>query len=1177
MQNNIANKNCILIVDDDFINRELLKNIFSSQYIFEEAGDGIEGLSQIERHKDKLCAIILDVQMPKLSGVDVLQKISDKGITEEIPTFLITAQDDDELVARAYALGVVDVVSKPVTPIVIQKRVKTVIELFSAREALRETVKGQEIKLIENAKAIDELNRGTIEALATAIEFRDIESGQHVSRIYGITKYILANTAFGEGLSVDTIESIARGAIMHDVGKIAISDIILNKPGKLTSEEFEIMKRHTTKGAELLEQICKVQLHESYFYAADIARHHHERWDGRGYPDGLRGDEISIAAQVVSIADVYDALVSVRVYKKAFTPDEAVNMIKNGECGVFNPKLLECFFEAESTLRKWYTGEEPDELLAKVTEDANRINSLYNTASEIVSNDSASSVMDVMLLMSAVQTAYDAIVSVNLTKNTFHMVDVDKFLTHGLSPSGVYDDLVESGVLSLPVSYRKEFREKLSRESLINAYREGRKSVKLEYQQYSDNGELHWLNTKALLIHDNRTGDILQITLLQYIDKEIEEREKTRKILTDALHLAEKANNAKYDFLSKMSHDIRTPLNAIIGMTTIIAANLDNKEKINECLVKIGTSSKYLLGIINDVLDYSKIENGSLMLNASDFNIRDLLSDVAAEIKNAADMKQQSIAVTVDEKVANSYIGDEFRIRQVLYNLLDNAVKYTPIGGAYSLSLNVSHRGDDHDVLSFAVEDNGKGIRSDFISQIFEPFAQDDGADTVNSIGLGLPIAQNLAHLMNGDLGVTSEYGKGSVFTFVIPMERGQLSEISQSIDTDINVLVVDDDIVVCEQTSILLHKMGISAEITDNGYDAVKLVKLNLGTEKEFDVAIVDWKMPGMDGVETVRQIRKTVGDNVLVVVMSAYDFSDIEEEARAAGVDLFLTKPISESNLRTAIACSERIRRESQNITFNGERVLIAEDNEFNAEIAKAILEMKNLKVDVVSNGKEAYEAFTSAEEGKYLAVFMDILMPVMDGHEATRAIRTSKHKEAKTIPIYAMTANAFRNDILEAKLSGMNGHIAKPVDFDEVARILNDIVKNKQLAKFPIGGGTSMENYTKLTNAGIDIEGLLKRLMGNASLVRVFIKKFTEDATFAELKSAFSSKDSAACEMASHTLKGMCGNLSLTELYALFTKQVNLIRAGDMDGAYGMMQNISAVYGNAVALMTEWLAGN
>ncbi len=1056
MGNGVGNKNCILIIDDDFINRELIKNIFSSQYTFEEADNGIEGLTQIERHMDKLCAIIMDVQMPEMTGIELLEIINARGIPEKIPTFMITAHDDESLVAAAYALGVIDVVSKPVTPVIIQRQVKTVIELFSARETLSATVKGQEAQLFENSRTIDELHRGTLEALAAAIEFRDVESGQHTSRIYGMTKYILTYTPFGAGLTDEEIDSIARGSIMHDVGKIAVSDVILNKPGKLTKEEFEIMKLHTVKGAELLEQISKIQTHDAYKYACDIALHHHERWDGRGYPEGLKGDEISTAAQVVSIVDVYDALVSERVYKTAYTFDEAVMMIKNGECGCFNPKLLECFLLAEPVIRNWYREDTSGHKMAEVDKENGRISSGYNGIKSIEQTGASNSVVDVMLLMTAVQTAYDMIISVNLTKNSYYMIDYDRFRTHCADYDGVFDELIEQGASSIPVSHRREFKETFSRSSLLNAYHEGKKSVRLEHPQYSDDGELHWVLTKVLFMEDVRSGDILQITLSQYIDDEYAQREKTRKILTEALNLAEQANNAKYDFLSKMSHDIRTPLNAIIGMTTIIAANLDNKEKINDCLVKIGTSSKYLLGIINDVLDYTKIENGSISLSVADFDLRDFIVEISKEADAKAQNKQQTIFVHIDDDVCNSYVGDEFRIGQILMNLLDNANRYTPVGGSYYLTVSVSRHSGDYDIVSFVVEDKGVGIRKEFIDRVFEPFAQDEELQHTDSIGLGLSISRNLAHLMNGDIGVTSELGKGACFTFELPLERGNLSEYYNELDAEINVLVVDDEIDVCEQTSILLHNMGISAQIADNGFDAVNMVKANLGTPEEFDVAIIDWKMPEMDGVETVRRIRKLVGQNVLVVIMSAYDWSEIEEDARAAGVDLFLAKPILENNLRTAIACSEKIIRDNTDIAFNGEKVLIAEDNDFNAEVAKAILEMKNLKVDVARNGKEAYDMFLASKPGEYIAVFMDVMMPVMDGHEATRAIRASGHADAADIYIYAMTANAFHNDILEAKLAGMNGHISKPVDFEEVARILQHIVKKQQMSKNPIGGG-------------------------------------------------------------------------------------------------------------------------
>ncbi len=1056
MKNDIATPNCILIVDDDFINRELLKNIFSEQYDYEEASNGKEGLQQIERHLDHLCAIILDVQMPEMNGLELLRVISRQGVTEKVPTFLITAQDDEELMNEAYHLGVMDVVTKPVAAIVIKQRVKTVIELFSVRAALSATVQDQEAKLSESAREIDDLHRGTIETLATAIEFRDVESGEHVSRIYGMTKYILTNTEFGKGLTAETIENIARGAIMHDVGKIAISDVILNKPGKLTNEEYEIMKQHTTKGAELLDQVCRSQPHDSYRFAKDIAHHHHERWDGRGYPEGLAGDQISMAAQVVSIVDVYDALISVRVYRKPYSPEEAVQMICEGKCGAFNPKLVQCFLEAEPAIRRWYTGEESAAPVQTIARDAERSTTLYSQAATVdPDSDGPSLVKDVMLLMTVLQTAYDMIISVNLTRNTYYMIDYDRFQTHCADNEGVFDDLIEYGAASVPVSHRKEFHDTFCRENQLKLYKEGKKSIELEHPQYTDDGKLHWVDTKVLFMEDARTGELLQITMSQYIDREYEEREKTRKILTEALHLAEHANNAKYDFLSKMSHDIRTPLNAIIGMTTIIAANLDNPAKIDDCLVKISTSSRYLLGIVNDVLDYSKIESGSMSLHTADFNLREMITEVATDMSEMARIKGQNMLLHIQDAVGSNYIGDEFRVRQVLVNLLDNAHRYTKAGGDFSLTVSVQRHTAEYDVLAFEVQDHGIGIRPEFMQSLFEPFVQGEGSNAVESIGLGLPIALNLAHLMNGAIDVKSEYGVGSTFTFELPLERSQTSA-GEDVNPDLKVLVVDDDIAVCEHTSILLHNMGLAVQIADNGYDAVKMVQANLYTDNAFDVAIIDWQMPGIDGVETVRRIRRVVGDEVLVVVMSAFDWTDIEEEARQAGVDLFLAKPISESNLRTAIACSGKLIREEQRITFQGEKVLIAEDNEFNAEITKTILEMKNLQVDLAPDGKEAYERFIASQPGEYLAVFLDILMPVMDGHETARAIRASGHAEAKTIPIYAMTANAFHNDILEAKLAGMDGHIAKPVDFDEVARMLQAIVKKHEKVKNTIGGG-------------------------------------------------------------------------------------------------------------------------
>ena len=344
----------LLIVDDDAINRAILENIFAPFYPIDEAEDGDEGLEKILARPERFCAVLLDVVMPRMSGLAVLERLKAESLTERLPVFLITAEASDENMRRAYDMGVMDVISKPVVPYIVLKRVQSVIELFQARKRLRRTVKSQQTELLAQAEKIIRLNQGMIEALSTAIEFRSEESGDHVRRIHDITWNLLTYTPLGDGLDDEAIHQIALASIMHDVGKIAIPDAILNKPGKLTTEEYAIMKTHTTQGALLLERIPQLRETGLYAYAADIARHHHERWDGRGYPDGLRGDEISVWAQAVSLADVYDALINKRVYKAAFSRERALEMIRNGDCGVFGPRLLDCFFAVEERLFSLY-------------------------------------------------------------------------------------------------------------------------------------------------------------------------------------------------------------------------------------------------------------------------------------------------------------------------------------------------------------------------------------------------------------------------------------------------------------------------------------------------------------------------------------------------------------------------------------------------------------------------------------------------------------------------------------------------------------------------------------------------------------------------------------------------------------------------------------------------------
>ena len=347
-------QNTLLIVDDDEINCIVLENLFEPYYETQTAENGREGLSRILADPERYCAILLDVIMPEMDGLEVLHRLAAERLLSRLPVFLITAETSDSVMEEAYRLGVMDVIGKPIIPYVVLRRVQSVIELFQARRRLSSVVIAQQSELYERARKIAELSTGMIEALAAAIEFRSGESGGHVRRIRDITHFLLTRTELGEGLSGETIDQISLAAVMHDVGKIAIPDAILNKPGKLTAEEFEIMKTHTTQGALLLEKIPQLRENEAYLYARDIALHHHERWDGRGYPEGLAGDFISIWAQIVSLADVYDALSCKRIYKDAFPRETVLQMIRDGQCGVFNPRLLDCFFAVEEELSALY-------------------------------------------------------------------------------------------------------------------------------------------------------------------------------------------------------------------------------------------------------------------------------------------------------------------------------------------------------------------------------------------------------------------------------------------------------------------------------------------------------------------------------------------------------------------------------------------------------------------------------------------------------------------------------------------------------------------------------------------------------------------------------------------------------------------------------------------------------
>ena len=569
-------------------------------------------------------------------------------------------------------------------------------------------------------------------------------------------------------------------------------------------------------------------------------------------------------------------------------------------------------------------------------------------------------------------------------------------------------------------------------------------------------GDIFYLQARVAYV-DTSDGGWVAVVGTRNIDDLIKKEKKQEAALREAYYAAESASKAKTDFLSSMSHDIRTPMNGIIGMTAIAASHLDDKERVKDSLEKITKASRHLLSLINEVLDMNKIESGKVQLAEDEFNLSDLIENLINMTSSQITEHNHTLNVNVSGVQHENVIGDSLRIQKIFTNLMGNAVKFTPDGGRIRLTISERpSRQEKVGCYEFVFEDNGIGMSEEFMDHIFEPFtrAEDGSERRTQGTGLGMTISRNIARMMGGDIKVESTLGVGSIFTVTIYLKLQDKNENLEKRFVDLDVLVADDDELSLESSLDILSSMGMKVEGVNNGKDAVEKVVSRHSDGLDFFAAILDWKMPGMDGIEATREIRQKVGNDVPIIIISAYDWSEIEEDAKRAGANAFIGKPLFKSRLEktfSSILGKEEEKSVDKYISLSdlealklqGKRALVVEDNDLNMEIACEILKTTGMSIETAIDGIEAVDLITSSPDGYYDIVFMDIQMPKMNGYDATRAIRAQNRPYLKQVPIIAMTANAFAEDVQAARTVGMNWHISKPLELHALKSVLERFI--------------------------------------------------------------------------------------------------------------------------------------
>ena len=664
-----------------------------------------------------------------------------------------------------------------------------------------------------------------------------------------------------------------------------------------------------------------------------------------------------------------------------------------------------------------------------------------------------------LAIVEALSRDYTNVFAVNEERATARIIKLEGYVTKGLQKDSK-EEQPYAPILDQYIRDRvhPEDREYLAQALALDKVREeiGANGEYMGSYRIQVDGESHNFQYTYVKVGESAlVEDSFILAGFRNIDEVIRKEQEQKAVLSEALAQAQHANNAKTTFLNNMSHDIRTPMNAIIGFTTIAASHIDNKDQVKDCLQKVLSSSNHLLSLINDILDMSRIESGKVQIKEQECNLSEMIHNLVNIIQPQVKAKQLELFIDTFEVANEDVIADALKMNQVFINLMSNAVKYTPAGGTVSFRImQKTTFNHGYGEYVFIIKDNGIGMSPEFVEHIFEPFERESSVTQsgIEGTGLGMAITKNIVEMMNGTISVESEQGKGSVFTVELTLKLQDVEKNAEQLKglEGLRALVVDDDFNVCDSVSKMLKQLGMRAEWTTSGKDAAYHAKVAHEEGDAYHTYIIDWQMPEQSGVETARKIRKLVGKDAPIIILTAYEWSDIEEEAKEAGVTAFCAKPLFMSDLKSALLAANNPPDKEEEaaawtkVDFKGKRILLVEDIELNREIAEVILTESGFVVEAAPDGTDAVTMVEKSAENYYDAVLMDIQMPIMNGYEATRAIRNLPRKDVKNLPIIAMTANAMEEDKEAALTNGMNAHLAKPIDIDALISVLEQFVK-------------------------------------------------------------------------------------------------------------------------------------